>query len=191
MVCRAAMTTPVQVDGRPGPPSIGTLRRMTMSVDGWWGRIVQRMAGARWFGRVAPQVVPPVDRALHRLSGGRFLLSQRLVPTLVLTTTGRRSGEARESPLACLAEPGGTFVVVGSNFGQAQHPAWTANLIAEPRATVTWERRRIDVRAELLDDAAKAAIWPELVRIWPTYDTYVERSGRNLRVFRLRPVSDR
>ena len=46
-------------------------------------------------------------------------------------------------------------------------------------------RRDIPVEAELLDDDEKAAVWPRLLAVWPTYDTYAERSGRNLRVFRL------
>jgi len=162
---------------------------MPLSVDGRWGRFVQRIASSAWFGKVMPRILPPVDRLLHRLTGGRVLISQLLVPTLLLTTTGRRSGEPRDVPLACVAEAGDTFVVVGSNFGQAHHPAWTANLMADPRATVTWRRRRIPVEAERLDDDAKAAVWSDLLRIWPTYDTYVERSERNLRAFRLRPVS--
>ena len=126
---------------------------------------------------------------LYRLSRGRIGGKVGRAPVLLLTTTGRRSGEPRDVPLACVAEPDDTFVVVGSNFGQTHHPAWTANLMADPRATVTWRRRRIPVEAELLDDDAKAAVWSDLLRIWPTYDTYVERSGRNLRAFRLRPVT--
>ena len=162
---------------------------MPLSVDGRWGRAVQRIASSTWFGKVMPRILPPVDRLLHRLTGGRLVMSQLLVPTLMLTTTGRRSGEPRDVPLACVAEPDDTFVVVGSNFGQAHHPAWTANLMADPRATVTWRRQRIPVEAELLDDDAKAVVWSDLLRIWPTYDAYVERSGRNLRAFRLRPVT--
>ena len=162
---------------------------MPLSVDGRWGRAVQRIASSAWFGKVMPRILPPIDRLLHRLTGGRVLISQLLVPTLLLTTTGRRSGEPRDVPLACVTEPGDTFVVVGSNFGQTHHPAWTVNLMADPQATVTWRRHRIPVEAELLDDDAKAAVWSDLLRIWPTYDTYVERSGRNLRAFRLRPVT--
>ncbi|MFC7728991.1 hypothetical protein [Actinomadura keratinilytica] len=55
-------------------------------------RTVQRVSGAPWFARVGPKVVPPLDRALHRLTGGRFLLGQAVVPSLVLTTTGAVSG---------------------------------------------------------------------------------------------------
>jgi deazaflavin-dependent oxidoreductase (nitroreductase family) len=84
-------------------------------------------------------------------------------------------------------EGSGGWWVVGSNFGQEKHPAWTGNLIAEPVATVSYGHRDTTVRAELLDDAAKAAIWPKLTAVWPAYDDYVVSSGRNIRVFHLTP----
>jgi deazaflavin-dependent oxidoreductase (nitroreductase family) len=162
---------------------------VALDVDGVVGRTLQRMAGSAAFARVGPRIVPPVDRALHRLTKGRVLSSRLLVPSLVLTTTGRRSGQRREVPLACLPEPDGSFLVVGSNFGREHHPAWTSNLLDQPAAQVAWRRRVVPVEAHLLDDAEKAAVWPRLVQVWPTYDRYVERSGRNLRVFRLVPTT--
>jgi deazaflavin-dependent oxidoreductase (nitroreductase family) len=123
---------------------------------------------------------------LHKLTGGRVLLSAALVPSLVLHTVGAKSGEPRDAPLACLPDGDG-FYIVGSNFGREKHPAWTGNLLAHPDTEVTYRSRRIPMRARLLDADEKAAIWPELTRIWPTYDRYVERSGRDLRVFRLDP----
>src|SRR6187200_1585279 len=99
-----------------------------VDVNGMIGRTVQRVAGSPGFARVAPRVVPPVDRFLSRITGGRLVLSQALVPSLVLTTTGRRSGQPRAAPLACLPDDDGSFLVVGSNFGRQHHPAWTFNL---------------------------------------------------------------
>ena len=147
---------------------------------------MQKVAGTEGFLRVAPKIVPRLDRAVHRLTRGRVSLSQAVVPSLVLHTTGAKSGLPRETPLACLPDGDGWYVV-GSNFGQASHPAWTANLLAHPDAAVTIRAKRTDVRARLLDDDEKAQVWPRLTAVWPTYDRYVERSGRNLRVFRLTP----
>jgi deazaflavin-dependent oxidoreductase (nitroreductase family) len=158
-----------------------------LSVQGPVGRAVQALARRRAFSVVALRVAPGLDRLVGRLSGGRFVVSQLLVPTLVLTTTGAKTGLPRESPLATLVD-GDAFYVVGSNFGTARHPAWSANLLADPRATVVYGGRRVEVEAHLLDEQEKAAVWPRLLRVWPTYDTYVERSGRDLRVFRLEPV---
>lgn len=149
--------------------------------------VARRLASAPWFARIGPKVVPPLDRVLNRLSGGRVLLPAIVLPSMVLTTTGRRSGLPRETPLICLPEPDGSFVVVGSNFGREHHPAWTANLLDEPQAEVRYQGGRIPVTARLLEDAERAEVWPRLVRIWSVYDTYVERADRRLRVFRLTP----
>jgi deazaflavin-dependent oxidoreductase (nitroreductase family) len=151
------------------------------------GRVVQRVAGSGPFRRVAPSVLPPLDRFVNRISGGRIHLSAGMLPSLLLTTTGAKSGELREAPLACLPQDDGSFLVVGSNFGREKHPAWSGNLIKTPEATVLYQRRTFPVTAHLLTDEEKAEVWPELTRAWPTFDRYVEVSGRNLRVFRLTP----
>ena len=153
---------------------------------------MQKVAGTRAFATVGSKVFPPLDRVVHKLTGGRVVLSATLVPSLVLTTTGRKSGQPRRTPLATLPVDGG-FLVVGSNFGKEHHPAWTGNLLAQPEASVSFKGETIPVVARLLDAEEKKAVWPELLRIWPTYDRYVERSGRDLRVFRLerRPSQSR
>ncbi len=158
-----------------------------LSVDSPIGRATQKVAGSAAFARVGPKVVPPVDKVLHRLTGGRVLLSRALLPGLVLTTTGRRSGQPRPSPLMCVPEPGGTFLVVGSNFGQDAHPAWTGNLLAEPRASVSYDRRDIPVTAELLEGEARDQAWARALEVWPTFTSYQARVDRRLRVFRLHP----
>ncbi|MFG2089757.1 nitroreductase/quinone reductase family protein [Spirillospora sp. NPDC048824] len=152
-----------------------------------FGPVFQRVSGAEWFSRVGPKVVPPVDRALHKATGGRLLLGQLLVPSIVLTTTGAVSGLPRRTPLACLPGDDGGFVVVGSNFGREKHPAWTGNLLKNPEAEVSFQGRSVPVTARLLDDAERTEIWPRLTAVWPVYDQYVERTTRQLRVFRLTP----
>ncbi|RAY11769.1 nitroreductase family deazaflavin-dependent oxidoreductase [Actinomadura craniellae] len=131
--------------------------------------------------------MPPLDRALHRMSGGRLMTGQLLVPSMVLTTTGAVSGLPRRTPLACLPEPDGGWVVVGSNFGREKHPAWTGNLLKDPVAEVGFRGRAVPVTARLLEGAERDEVWPRLLKVWPVYDRYVERSGRELRVFRLTP----
>ncbi len=75
--------------------------------------------------------------------------------------------------------------MVASNFGRENHPAWSYNLMKNPEALMTFNGSTIPVTAHLLDENQKASVWPELVKTWPPYDRYTERSGRNLRVFRL------
>jgi deazaflavin-dependent oxidoreductase (nitroreductase family) len=159
------------------------------SLQGVLTPVARRLASAPWFARIGPKVVPPLDRLLNRLSGGRILLPQVVLPSIVLTTLGNRSGLPRQAPLICMPEDDGSFVVVGSNFGRDHHPAWTTNLLHEPKAEVRYQGRRIPVTARILEDDERAEVWPRLVRIWSVYDTYVERADRRLRVFRLTPSS--
>ena len=158
----------------------------------WWQawlarRVVHPIASSAAFARIGPRIFPPLDRAVHKVTGGRILTSQLFVDSLVLRTTGRRSGEGRDAPLACASEPGGTWLVVGSNFGKEHHPAWTANLLADPAAWVTRHGRTVAVVARLLTDDEREEAWARLRDVWPIYDRYEDRSGRSLRVFRLTP----
>ena len=159
---------------------------MRFRVEGPVGRAVQRMSSSPRFAPVASRVLPPVDRALTKLTGGRFVLTSLLMPSLVLTHVGAKSGLERVSPLACKPDGEGAWYVVASNFGQEKHPAWSANLIANPEARVTFEGRTYDVIARLLTAEEKQRVWAELTKVWPAYDAYVELSGgRDIRVFRL------
>jgi len=104
--------------------------------------------------------------------------------TLLLTTIGRKTGEPRQVPLA-FARRGRDFIVIASNFGQAHHPAWSANLIANPEATVELAGRKVTVRARLITGAERSELWAHLAEIWPAYDSYDERTDRDIRVFLL------
>lgn len=147
----------------------------------------QWLAGTKGFAAVAPKVVPPLDRFVNRVTGGRVLMGDQMIPHLLLTSTGSKSGQPRETPLACMPEDGGGFLVVGSNFGKDGHPAWSGNLLKSPQATVTFRGRVTPVTAELLTGAERERVWPALVGFWPLYQGYTDRSGRELRVFRLSP----
>lgn len=151
------------------------------------GRVIAKVAGSGAFRKVAPKFLPQLDRVVNKLTGGRVLLAAGLLPSLLLTTTGAKTGQPRSAPLACFPEDDGSILIVGSNFGREHHPAWTGNLIKNPEATVQFERRTFGVTAHLLSDEEKAEVWPGLTEKWPTFDTYVAASGRNLRVFRLSP----
>jgi deazaflavin-dependent oxidoreductase (nitroreductase family) len=86
-----------------------------------------------------------------------------------------------------MPEEGGTFVLVGSNFGRPDHPAWTANLLRNPEAEVSWKGRDIPVRAVLLAGEDREAAWAALLRFWPPYGAYAARVEREIRLFRLTP----
>jgi deazaflavin-dependent oxidoreductase (nitroreductase family) len=165
-------------------------------------RLVRKVSATRTFARIAPHVVPAMDRTVHRLTRGRVLLSAQMLPGLVLTVQGARSGQPRVTPLACMPEYGdegasrrgnrggvgaeSSWILIGSNFGRPGHPAWTANLLAGPdRAVVNRKGRDIPVRAVLLEGAEREAVWRRALEFWPPYAAYQARVEREIRLFRL------
>jgi deazaflavin-dependent oxidoreductase (nitroreductase family) len=170
-------------------------------------RLVQKVSSTRGFAKVAPHFFPALDRGVHRLTRGKVLLSAQLLPGVILTATGAKSGLPRRTPLACMpegaapdvggalaggpsgAEPGGAepagWILVGSNFGRTDHPAWTANLLARPDAEISWKGQDIPVTARLLEGEERAAAWRALLAFWPPYATYQERVDREIRLFRI------
>ncbi|MGW5659565.1 nitroreductase family deazaflavin-dependent oxidoreductase [Streptomyces sp. NPDC003758] len=150
-------------------------------------RIVQKVSSTRAFARAAPHVVPALDRAVHRLTGGKVLLSAQMLPGVILTSTGARSGLARRTPLACMPEEGGSWLLIGSNFGRPGHPAWTHNLLAHPDAEINWRGEDIPVTAHLLRGRERDAAWKAVLAFWPPYATYQERVEREIRLFRVLP----
>jgi deazaflavin-dependent oxidoreductase (nitroreductase family) len=148
--------------------------------------LTRRFGHRRWFAAVARSLVP-LDRLVGRLTRGR-VVALGLVPSLLITTTGRRSGQPRSNPLLFVRD-GDRYVVTGSNWGQPRQPAWALNLLADPAATVTVAGRRIPVRARVVTGAERERLWRLLVSQWPAYETYVRRAGgRDIRVFLLEPV---
>ncbi|MFE7804392.1 nitroreductase family deazaflavin-dependent oxidoreductase [Streptomyces sp. NPDC057430] len=148
-------------------------------------RLMQKVSSTRTFAKVAPHFIPAMDRAVHRLTRGKVLLSAQMLPGVVLTAKGAKSGQPRVTPLACMPEPAGTWLLIGSNFGRDGHPAWTANLLKHPDAEVSWRGEAIPVRAELLAGEERAAAWRAALAFWPPYATYQQRVEREIRLFRL------
>jgi deazaflavin-dependent oxidoreductase (nitroreductase family) len=154
-----------------------------MTVTHW----ISRISGKPWFSTIGRSVVP-LDLALQRKTRGRVGLMRVLgVPHLLLTTTGRRTEQQRSVPLQYLPF-GGEYVVVASNWGKAQHTAWSGNLLANPDAVVSENGRDIPVRARLLSGEERERAWQRITEQWPAYDDYAERAGnREIRLFALAP----
>ena len=154
--------------------------------------------GVAWFSRtlffrrVGPTIMPPLERMMVRLTGGRVQLSGLLLPSLVLHSVGAKSGLERDVTLMYCPEPtpqGEQLLITGSNFARDAHPAWTANLMAHPYAAVSVHGERIDVHATLVADDEREAVWRTLEENWPGYRGYERTSGRILRIFRLVPTA--
>ena len=144
-------------------------------------------AGAWFFSKT----LATFDRIIHRLSKGRTSLPQVLagLPVLMVTTTGRKSGSRRTTPL--IAVPSGDdLALLGTNFGQSSTPGWVFNLEADDRATVAYRNRSVEVRARPATEAERAAVWERSRGVYGGYDRYQERiTGRDIRIFVLEAVS--
>jgi deazaflavin-dependent oxidoreductase (nitroreductase family) len=108
-------------------------------------------------------------------------------PTLLLTTTGRRSGEARTTPLI-FGRDGDDYLVVASVGGMPTHPAWYLNLVDDPSARIQVRGEHIDVVARTAQADEKPRLWRVVNDVWPNYDTYQERTDRVIPVVVLSPV---
>ncbi|MFC4000845.1 nitroreductase family deazaflavin-dependent oxidoreductase [Prauserella oleivorans] len=110
------------------------------------------------------------------------------VPTLVLTTTGRTSGQPRKSALI-YQEHDGAYVVVASKGGADDHPGWYKNLLADPNVRVQVKGDRFAAKARTADKAEKAVLWPKMVAVWPSYDDYQKKTDRDIPVVVLERLS--
>ena len=140
-------------------------------------RTMRALGKRRWFAAAGRRFGAPLDRMLLRATKGRICTTAGVVPTLLLTTTGRRSGRQRTTPVMYV-EDGDRFVVSSEDFGQSRSAAWPLNLVADPRATVQVGAAVIACRARLLDDEEADRYWPKLVREWPAHEAYRARSGK-------------
>ena len=148
-----------------------------------------RWLGAKdWFPPIGKRIFPPLDRLVYRLTGGRMMsVGPVLFPTLLLTTTGHRSGKACTTPLFFVRD-GESIIVAGSNFGLPAHPVWSENLLRNREATVQIGQGSRRYTARPASDSEAARAWPRLVEFWPAYDRYRERAGRDIRIFVLTPA---
>jgi len=152
--------------------------------------MVAPLTRTRAFRAVGPVLLPPAERALARLSGGRLQISALLVPSLVLHSTGARSGEPHDTYLMYTPDGHNRGIVAGSAFAQGHHPAWTYNLLAHPEASISVGGRRIPVRATLIGDDERDDVWARIESQWPGYRAYERDSGRVVRLFRLERMAE-
>ena len=107
------------------------------------------------------------------------------LPILSLHTIGAKSGQPRVSPLVYVRD-GDDVMLIGTNFGQAKHPGWTANLLAHPAPSVQIGPETLEVRAAQVDDETWQRIFPSFVAVYPGYANYMQRRGHlPPRMFRL------
>ncbi len=99
-----------------------------------------------------------------------------VLPTLLLTTTGRKSGEPRSLPLI-YGEAGDAYVIIASKGGMPSHPVWFLNLEAEPACELMVGAKKVSTRARVAEGGEREALWKQMAKLYPPYDEYQERAG--------------
>jgi deazaflavin-dependent oxidoreductase (nitroreductase family) len=109
------------------------------------------------------------------------------VPSLLLTTTGRKSGEKFIFPLY-YGETGGSYFVIASKGGAPQHPGWYRNLLANPEVELQVGAAKMTARARTATGEERARLWQKALEFWPLYADYQKRTEREIPVVVLDPV---
>ncbi|NNL65998.1 MAG: nitroreductase family deazaflavin-dependent oxidoreductase [Myxococcales bacterium] len=99
-----------------------------------------------------------------------------VLPTLLLTTTGRKSGEPRALPLI-YGEHGDSYVVIASKGGMPNHPVWFLNLEAKPECELMVGAKKLSARARVAEGEERERLWKQMAGIYPPYDDYQKNAG--------------
>jgi deazaflavin-dependent oxidoreductase (nitroreductase family) len=151
-------------------------------------RLMRRAGRVAAIARVYRTVGPIIDPRIRELRDGRVMAAVYGLPLLALHTIGSRSGEPRRTALLYIRD-GDDIVLIGTNFGQPKHPAWTGNLLAHPEASVEIGPVTLRVRARLVDEEAWPQLFARFVAVYPGYQDYLgRREGLVPRMFRLSPL---
>jgi deazaflavin-dependent oxidoreductase (nitroreductase family) len=149
-------------------------------------RMLERVAASRPGGWFFVNLGNRIDPTLIRISRGRLStgLGQQV---LLLTHTGARSGKRRETPLLYMTD-GEDLILIASKAGNAKHPAWYHNLMANPKVEVLAPRRSGGYTAHEAEGAERERLWAKAVDYYSGYDIYQDRAGaRRIPVIVLSP----
>ena len=121
---------------------------------------------------------------LWKLCDGKIHGAFGKLPLMMLTTTGRKTGKRRTTPVLYLQDET-SFIVVASFGGNDMHPAWYLNLEQCPDAEVIVKGEHRRVSAHKLSPVEKKVIWRRLVQLYPQFETYQQRTRREIPLMRL------
>jgi deazaflavin-dependent oxidoreductase (nitroreductase family) len=126
--------------------------------------------------------------ALYRRTGGKLGGRFRGAPCLLLTVTGRKSGQPRTAPLI-YGRDGDDYVIVASKGGMPKPPVWWLNLKSNPTAEIEVGSERHRVTAEEVQGEDRERLWRLMTGIYPSYDSYQRKTARVIPVVRLHPAA--
>jgi len=147
-------------------------------------RTIQYLAASTPGAWLSSKFLHGVDKLLFRSSNGRVTATSLLagLPVVMLTTTGRKSGQPRKTPLLGISS-GENVAIIGSNFGQELAPGWVYNLESNPVATLAYGNNEVTVTARRADKAETDATFEIATRVYPGYGRYRARADhREIRV---------
>ena len=135
------------------------------------------------------KLVSRLHAALDRVSGGRIGgRFRKTAPVLLLTTTGRKTGKQRTTPLLYVEEAG-RYVVIASVAGAPRHPAWYPNLRDNPAAEIQIGSRTVAVTAGTAPTEERERLWLLATQMYPQYDDYQAKTTREIPVVVLTPTA--
>lgn len=146
------------------------------------------IGGISWLPRFLPQITA-FDKWIQRVTKGTWtLLRLAGLPNLMLTVVGRKSGIARSTPLLCVPFRRGQLIA-GSNFGGQKSPVWVVNVRAAGQVQVRVNGVTRDAVPHELAGPERDEAWAHMLKTWPNYAKYAERTGRTIPVFYLEPAA--
>ena len=140
-------------------------------------------------GNLIFKVTGRIHNELYRRTGGKVGGKLRNAPVLLLTTTGRKSGQPRTNPLLYTDAGDNAYMVIASKGGADEDPFWYLNLKANPLAEVTIGRETKRVRARDAEGEERERLWRALADLNPGYDGYAKKTSRRIPVVVLEPVA--
>jgi deazaflavin-dependent oxidoreductase (nitroreductase family) len=147
-----------------------------------------KLGGLSWLPRFLRQITA-IDKFLQRITKGQWsFLRIAGLPSMMLTVIGRKSGIARSTPVLCVPYGVG-HLVAGSNFGGAKPPVWVLNVRAAERVTVTVDGVTHDAVPREITGEERALMWAHMLKTWPNYAKYEERTHRVIPVFLMEPAA--
>jgi deazaflavin-dependent oxidoreductase (nitroreductase family) len=133
------------------------------------------------------KLVTGFHKIVFRLSGGKIASRGSGMPVLMLTTTGRKSGQPRETMLTSPLQEDGRIMLVASKGGDDRNPAWLLNLRDDPKVQVTMNGATVPMTARIADPVEKAKLWPRIVADHDNYAGYQAKTERDIPVVVLEP----
>jgi deazaflavin-dependent oxidoreductase (nitroreductase family) len=158
---------------------------------GWFRRLILRSAAWRPVSAFFARTLHHIDRFVYARSGGKSTFASWLagLPIVMLTTTGAKSGKPRTVPVVGIPD-GEAVVVIASSFAREHNPAWYHNLRANPRASIRWEGRDLEVVAHELAGEERRRFYARGIEIYPGWAQYEQRAApRTIPVLRLVPAA--